>query len=245
MRVLGGLTAVFTAIVFVSLPGLALAANSEICQPRDDKQEASSVNSFFNQHLKGHEQYGFSRQLSGSAKARAKAFLEQRILDKKAELCADRLKLAEDIKSAPSRVTGGADCAGAVVVGLMDAYTTKLATTFDQNRRALLLLRDDHIKDLKRKLFDIAKGSAVEGTFRGQSLASAPQGVKFEWIKQEASRLAAEAHLIWGEAKPKENPLVMKNLVIAREAMVAKQERDAAKARYHTDGKLPAHCKMK
>lgn len=245
MRVLGGSTAVLlTAIVasFFSAHARAEGPTSEICQPRDDRQEAAAIQAYFTQNLKGHEQQGFSRALSGSVKAKAKAFLEQRILDKKAELCADRLKLVEDIKTTPSRVTGSTDCVNAMIVSLMDAYTKKTATTYDQNSRALGALRDEHLREVKRKLFDIAKGS-TNGV--DVSIARARQGAKFEWIKNEASKLAGEARTVWGEAKANVNPLVQKNLVIAREAMRAKKERDAMKARLHTDGKLPPGCKWK
>jgi hypothetical protein len=205
---------------------------------------AAAVDAFFVANLKEHDRYGFSRPLKDRARTQAKAYLDQRIIDKRAELCADHLKLTEDVKAAPAKYVTG-DCASAAVVTLMDAYMTKVANTFDENRRVLASLGDAHVNDLKLKLFGIAKGSTagLEGTAGGYPLASAPKEVKFEWLKQEASKLGAEAHAVWGGAA--QNPLVQRSLEFAREAARAKQERDSLKARYHTDGRLSPSCRLK
>jgi hypothetical protein len=108
-------------------------------------------------------------------------------------------------------------------------------------------LLNEHLKSVKLKLFDIVKGggSGLEGTFQGHALASAPQDLRFEWIKQQASKLGAEAHLVWGASNSEANPLIQRNMDIGREALRARQERDAAKARLRSDGKVPGSCKLK
>jgi len=235
-----------TALSFLlfEAPSRATDATPEICLPRDDHAESATLDAYFRQNLTEHERYGFSRPLKAKAWAKASAFLEQRLIDKRVELCADRLKLVEDIKAASSS-TSNSDCAGAVIVELLDGYMNKLASTFDGNRSALGALRDAHVNDLKLILFDIAKGSTngLEGTFGGYALIGAPKKVKFEWIKQEASKMGGEAHTVWGGAAPEMNPLVQKNLVFAREAMRVRQERDAAKVNFHSDGKPAASCR--
>lgn len=242
--------ALWAALILCLVPAQTRAQESgseDFCKIHDDKAEHKSVNSFFDQNLKEHKAYGFSRALAEDAKRKADAFLDQRILDKRAELCADRLKLAEDIKAAPSRVSGDSKCAGAMIVSLMTTYTNRLATTFDENRHMLGKLRDEHVKALKLKLFEIAKGSTdgVEGTFRGHAILAAPQEIKYEWLKLEATKMGQEAHKVWGEIDPKQNPLVNDNLAIAREAVRAKQERDQAKKKYWSDGTLPAGCSIR
>ena len=114
-------------------------------------------------------------------------------------------------------------------------------------RFAVRVIGLDHFRNIKMKLFDIARGSSsgLEGSYRGQPLGSASQEVRFEWIKQEASKLGSEAHAVWGAVGSAANPLVQRNAEIAREALRAKQERDAAKARLRSDGKLPSTCKLK
>ncbi|HEY8278265.1 MAG TPA: hypothetical protein VIH99_01490 [Bdellovibrionota bacterium] len=248
MGFLGISAALPAALWALFFPGPSLAADSspEVCKARDEMAVLATLDSYFNDNLKEHQRQGFARALQSTARSKAKAFLDQKILDKRAEFCADRLKLAEDIKAAPAKYTDSA-CAGAAVVGLLDRYTTKVAATFDENRKMLGALHDAHVHDIKLKLFDIAKGSTVglEGSFGGYPLVSAPKKVKFEWLKQEASKLGGEAHLVWGAVNAEKNPLVQENLQLAREAVKAKQERDSAKARFHTDGKPGANCKAK
>ena len=238
----------FAAIVLLSLASPALAANfsPEICQLHDEKSDAAIVDAYFVGNLKEHGLYGFSRPVRDSARSQAKAFFEQRISDRRAEICAARLKLAEDIKNAPAKYSTD-DCSAAAIVGLLDQYTTMVAGAYEQNRQALGTLLDAHLKDLKIKLFEIAKGSTagLNGNFSGYELASAPTEVRFEWLKQEASKLGGEANVVWGAASPDSNPLLHGSLVIAREAARAKQESDTAKVRFHTDGKPSPSCKLK
>ncbi|MGZ3657914.1 MAG: hypothetical protein ACXWR1_17725 [Bdellovibrionota bacterium] len=234
-------------MMLISLAPQALAGSTaEICQAHDDKADAVRIDAYFVSNLQEHGTQAFSRALRESARTQAKAFLDQRITDKRAELCAARLKLAEDIKSAGANYTT-ADCSAAAVVTLLDQYTTTVAAAFDQNRQALASLLSAHVKQLKLKLFDIAKGSTsgLEGNFGGVPLATAPKEIRFEWVKQEASKLGGEANVVWASASPDSNPLLQGSLVIAREAVHAKQERDAAKVRYHTDGRLSPSCKLR
>jgi hypothetical protein len=96
-------------------------------------------------------------------------------------------------------------------------------------------------------LYDIARGAAIGGdiNYKGYPLASMPNEIKLEWFKGEATKLVGEAQLAWGAAGPASNPLIQRNLAFAREALRAKQERDATKARLHVEGKAPAACKAK
>jgi hypothetical protein len=227
-------------------PAAPAPAATDVCQTRDDKADAAAVDSYFVAHLREHSQQPFARPLIADQRARAKSFLEQRIGDKRAEVCAARLKLAEDIKTAPAKYAT-AECGAAAVAGLIDEYAVKVAGTYKQNQQLLQRsLLAEHLKTLQKKLFEIARGSArVEGSFQGRSLASAPREVRFEWVKQEATRLGGEARVIWGAANPDANPLLQRNLIFAREAVRAKQELDSAKARYHTSGKLLPSCQPK
>lgn len=238
----------FAMIVALAHGPKALAAGSapDICSARDDKADAAAIDAYFAASLKEHAANAFSRPLADGARAQAKSFFEQRIADKRAEICAAHLKLVEDVKAAPGKFTT-ADCGSAAVVALLDQYLGKVAGTYDQNHQLMTALLNDHLNRVKLKLFDIARGStaSLDGTFQGQPLATASQEVKFEWIKQEASRLGAEAHLVWGFTNPNPNPLVQRNFEIAQEAARARQERDAAKARFHSDGKLAGSCKLK
>jgi hypothetical protein len=224
--------AALQAFSVISLAGHALAADPalELCQLRDDRADSASVSRFFDQTLKEHGRYAAFRPLKAKAATKAIAFLDQRILDRRSELCADRLKVAEGIKAAPAK----ANCAGAVLAGLLDGYAARVAAAYEGNRAMLATLRDDHARELKRKLFDIARGSneGLEGTYGGYALSAMPKEVRFEWLKQEASKLGGEAQQVWGAAEPDRNPLVQMNLSFAREALRARQERDAAKARF-------------
>jgi hypothetical protein len=223
------------------------SASPEICQPRDDKADSAAVDSYFVANLREHDSIPFVRPIKETVRGQAKTFLEQRIGDRRAELCAAHLKLAEDVKTAAGAYTT-ADCGAAAVVALFDQYLGKVSATNTQNLQQLGALLNAHVNALKLKLFDIAKGSTagIDGIqFQGQLLTGAPQEVKFEWIKQEASRLGAEAHVVWGATNPGANPLLLRNGVFAREAARAKLERDGAKVRFHSDGKLSASCKLK
>ena len=239
LRVVG-----LAAIALLSLAGTALAGGSgaEICRARDDNADTAFVDSFFVANLKEHELNSFSRPLKASARRQAKAFLDQRIADKRAELCAARLKLAVDIKSAATRYISG-DCAAAAVVTLMDGYAAMVTRTVDENGQMLQALRDAHLKDLTAKLFAIARGSTVgvEATLGGVPFAAAPQKARADWAKQEAPKLGLEANTIWGAS----SPLDRLTQVIAQEATLAKAERDAAKVRFRTSGKLSPTCKLK
>ncbi len=233
------------SLLFVG-PLLAAEPSPEICLPRDDRKESNLVAGFLEQTLLEHGQHGFSRPLKAKAKAGAIAFLEQRILDKRSEFCADLLKVAEGIKAAPTQ-NNNPSCAGAAIVELLDNYMSKVAVAFNENRTALAGLRDNHVRELKLILFDIARGSTagLDGSFGGYALIAAPKAVKFEWLKQEASKLGGEAQAAWGAAEPDRNPLVQQNLVFAREAARARQERDAARLRFHLEGKPNPICKPK
>lgn len=237
----GGL--VGAAIAFTSpLARAADAPSAEICQVLDEKASNAAVDAYFSTNLTEHAANSFSRPIRDSARAQAKAFLGQRVVDKRAELCAARLKLAQDIQAAAAKYATG-DCAAAAVVSLLDQYTTATATAYDLNRQALSGLLDSHLKQVKLKLFEIAKGSNVG--VDNPAIAAAPKEARFEWVKQEASKLGAEANVVWGAAGGASNPLVQASMVIAREAVRAKQERDAAKVRYHTDGTVSPSCKAK
>jgi hypothetical protein len=238
------LLAIALAFAIATTPARAAdSGTSEICQPLDERTGAAAVDSYFSANLTEHGANSFARPVRDAARAQARAFLGQRIADKRAELCAARLKVAQDIKASVAQYAT-ADCAGAAVVGLLDRYTTTSATAYDQNRQALSGLLDNHLKQIKVKLFEIAKGSnaGVDGA-AGAALASAPKEARFDWVKQEASKLGAEANVVWGAAGSASNPLVQASMAIAREAVRAKQERDSAKVRFHTDGRLSASCK--
>jgi hypothetical protein len=236
------------AILAISIAFSSSRAHaSELCNPRDDKADLSVVEKFFESSLREHAALPFSRTIKGQAQAKAKALFVQDIVDKKAELCADRLRLAEEIKLAPSQYAT-ADCASAAVVTLIDGYMRKVAGAYDGNVNKMAKHQAEHIRDLKLRLFEIAKGSTLglEGvTYRGYNLTSAPKEVKFEWIKSHASKLAGEAHKAWGAVEPKGHPLVQLNLVIAREAVRVRNEREQQKKNLGTDGKLAPSCKKK
>lgn len=232
------------AFAFVATPVRAAdSTGAEVCQTVDEKTTAAAVDSYFTANLTEHSANAFGRAVRDAARTQAKAFLGQRIADQRAELCAARLKLAQDIEASTARYAT-ADCSGAALVTLLDQYATSAATAYDQNRQALSSLLDAHLKSIKLKLFDIAKGSSagVDGA-TGAALAAAPKEARFDWVKSQASKLGAEANVVWGAAGSAANPLVQASMVIAREAAHAKQERDAAKVRYHTDGRLSASCK--
>lgn len=211
-----------------ALPSLA----SDLCQVRDEKSEKAAfaaLDAFYDQALKEHSAQAVSRSLVPQAKARARAVLEQRIFDKKTELCADRLKLAQDIKAAPSRWET-ADCAAAATVGLTETYMVKVAQAHEDNRNALAAHHRDHLNELKKRMLAVARS---------------PQAPGLEGIKQLATKLAAEAHRAWGASLPGQHPLVQENLSIAREAVRVRSERDSLKARFGTGEKMPESCKPK
>ncbi len=227
------------AIFIIAQPTLARAA--DFCQARDDKAEVEAVDKFFESTLREHGQQAYSRTLKTQAKAKAKALLEQNILDKKTQICADHLKLAEDVRNEPKH-WATADCSSAAVVSLVDGYMRKVAQAYDENQKAMATQQREHLQDLKLRLFEIAKGST---TGVDQAVANAPKNTKFEWIKQQATKLASEAHRAWGGVDPEKNPLVQQNLGIAREAVRAKGQRDALKTQFRTDGRLAASCVRK
>lgn len=236
--------------LFFALARAASAATpssqQEFCQNHDDSAETAEVDRYFLAQMKEHQRFGFSQPIGNWARVQAKAFFEQRILDKRAEICAERLKIVEEIKSAPSK-WNNANCASAVVVGLLDQYMNKIAGAFDENRRLLTSLRDKHVQQLMLKLFEVARGSpsVADSTLGGIPGTSASKETRFEWVKQEASKLGAEAQSAWGALNPEKNPIIQTNLALAREAVRARQERDAAKARYRTDGRLPPGCRAR
>lgn len=233
------------AIFIAFLSSSAVASN--ICDPRDDKADLAIVERFFESSLREHAPLPFARAIKDQSVAKAKALLVQDIIDKKAELCAERLRLVEEIKKAPSRYVTG-DCAAAAVVSLLDAYMRKVAGSYDGNVTKMAKHQSEHIKDLRLRLFEVAKGSTMgleNVRHRGYPLPSAPKEVRFDWIKAQASKLAGEAHKAWGAVDPGNHPLVQLNLVIAREAVRARNERDQQKKALRTDGKLSPSCKKK
>lgn len=244
---LRGLGFFFCLAISAELASSDASAAPEICQYREDKGDASSLDAFLVASLKEHELYPFSRPLKAQARAGARNFLDQRIGDKLAEACAEHLKVAEEIKALPPRFHA-ADCAGAATVVLLDGYVKRVKGIYEENRRIMDGMHDQHLHGLKLRLFELARGS-IAGMDRvavsGVPFASLSKDRKFEWIKQEASKLGAEAHLVWGRVGADSNPLVQKNLLFAQEATRAKQELSSARARYRTDGKLGAHCKAK
>jgi hypothetical protein len=232
-------------IAFALSSPLARAADSstaEICQTFDEKATNAAVDAYFSANLSEHAANAFSRPLREAARAQAKAFLGQRVVDKRAELCAARLKLAQDIKAIAAKYAT-ADCAGAAMVAALDAYSIAAATAYEQNRQVMSGLLDNHLGKLKLKLFEIAKGSSAG--VDSPIFATAPSAARFEWVKLEASKLGAEANVVWGASGNAANPLVRAIMTIAREAVRARQERDAVKVHYHTDGKLSASCRVK
>ncbi len=223
----------------------ALAA--DLCNSRDDKQDLQALEKYFEASLKRHGELPFARPLKSQASAKAKAFQVQDLTDKRAELCADRLRLAEEIKKAPSQYETG-ECGAAAVVTLLDSYMRKVAAAYDSNAQKLNSYQKDHLKALKLRLFEIAKGSTIglEGVAsNGVAIANAPKEVKYEWIKSQASMLAKEAHVAWGAVDPAKNPLVQLNHILAREAVRARNEREKQKVELRTDGKMPSYCKKK
>jgi hypothetical protein len=222
----------------------------DFCQVKDEKPILGKLDAFFTTTLREHAQQAFSRQLKARSTQKARSLLEQNILDRKVQLCADKLKLANDIRNEPAHWDRG-DCAAAAVVGLVDAYMRKVAQAYDDNRQAINTQQKEHLRDLKHGLFEIAKTIAkgaptgLEGTISGAPLEQAPKNLKYEWVKLQASKLAGEAHRAWGAVDAEKNPLVQENLVIAREAVRARNERESTKAKFRSDGKLPASCVRK
>lgn len=230
-------------IVFFSSSALAAA----LCDPRDDKADLVIVERFFETSLREHAALPFARAIKEQSVAKGKALLVQDIVDKKAELCADRLRLAEEIKKAPGRYDTAA-CGSAAVVSLFDGYMRKVAAAYDGNVTKMAKHQAEHIRELRRRLFEVAKGSTLgleNVRHRGYSLPGAPKEVRFDWIKAQASKLAGEAHKAWGAVDQAKHPLVQLNLAIAREAVRARNERDQQKKALGTDGKLPPSCKKK
>jgi hypothetical protein len=232
--------------IFLIVPG-SLARADDFCQARDDKAEIEGVDKFFETTLRDHGTRAYARNLKAQVKTKAKGLLVEKFQDTKKQLCADHLQLAADIKSEPAHWSG-ADCASFAVVGLVDTYMRKVATTYDANQKELTTQQNAHLQELKRLLFEIAKGSSagLEGiSFQGYAIASAPKNVKFEWIKQEATKLAAEAHRAWGGVEPGKNPLVQQNLVIGREAIRARAQRESLRRQLGSPERQPASCVRK
>lgn len=236
------------AIFAILIAFLCTPAHAEdLCAARDDKGDLAAVEKFFDSALKEHQGIDFSRTIKQQSLAKARAFYLQDIVDRKTELCADRLRLAEDIKKAPAQYATG-DCAAAAVVSLADSYMHKVASAYDANVTKMSKLQGEHIRDLKLGLFAIAKGSTrglETVNVSGASLPGAPREARFDWVKGQASKLAPEVHLAWGAVRPQEHPLVQLNLAIAREAVAAKRQRDALRARFHSDGHMPTGCRKK
>jgi hypothetical protein len=230
-EIMSALGAIVVMVAFI--PAALGDTTPDVCQTHDEKAEAASVDSYVISNLSEHLKYGFSQALVGNARSEAKSFFLQHISDKRTEICAAHLKLAEDLKTAISP-KASASCGAAAVAGLLGDYANQVATTYEQNRQTLTTLLNAHLQSLKGQLFEIARGSTAG--LSGTSIANASQDTKFEWIKQEASKMGSEAHVAWGAANSDSNPLVQQNLAIGREATRAGQEYAAAKARLRALG---------
>lgn len=237
--------AAFLAIFMIAPASLAHA--SDFCLPRNDKQKIDTVERYFDTSLQAHEKRTFARPMIRKFKDRAKTILVQKILDKQSQICGDQLKLVEDLKNEPKHWTSG-ECASDATIGVMDAYMKKIAQYFDENQKELLAQQNEHMHDLRAPLIEIAKGSSVglEGvTVKGQPIASVSKEARMAWVKEEAERLVTEAKTAWGSKGPEKNPMVLQNMVIAREAIRARNERDSLKTRLRADGVLASSCVRK
>jgi len=234
------IAAYLAIFIFVVEP---CARGEELCQTKDERVEFAALAAFFDSTLREHGRQTFSRPLLEQSKSRAKILLEQKILDKKIELCADHLALVEEIKNEPKQWANG-DCAAAAVVFRFSAYTLKVAQAFEANQKAIRALHGDHLRQLKLQLYEVAKGTStgLEGSFAGYALSSAPTNIRFEWIKTQATRLSGEAHRAWGIQNPEKNPLVQNNRAIFREMVRARDERDSMMKQLRTDGKISPSC---
>lgn len=196
-----------------------------ICSSVNSQIEDSLLQNYTNSVMEAHGQYPFARGLKNDLQKQAKAFMDQRLLDQRAELCAIKLQLAERIKS-----SGSAGCARSAE--FLGPYMQKAAQVYDNNKKTIQALHDESVKALKKKLFEIATGSTsgLEGiTYKGQPLLGAAREVKYEWLKEVAGQLGGEVHRAWGIFEAEKNPLMQLNADFAREAIEAKKEADAAK----------------
>ena len=238
------------AIGSSALPMPARASEApllEICRARDEKTDSKAIDDYFIANLKEHEKFSFSRPLRDRARGQARAFYVQRVVDKRSEICAGRLKLTEDIKLAPSRYVTG-ECGAAAVLQLFEQFMTRTALAYDENQKLINSFGDAHINEIKLKLFYIAKGSTagLEGVIFGSvPLVSASKEQRFEWVKQEATKLGGEVNAVWGSASQDRNPLLRLNMLIAHEAVKAKHEHDALKQQFRVDSKILSTCKLK
>lgn len=214
---------------FISLAIASPAFSAGFCDGKDDKAAIAALDAYFDASLKVHAQHEFSRSLKSEAKRRARALLEEKMLDREVELCADRLKLAEDISAQPAKWER-AECAVAKNIELIEAYAQKVQTSAEENRKLITAYEHEHLRTLKKRLFAVIRGI--------------PRS-RYEWIKEQATILASEARRAWGATEPAKNPLVQQNQGISQEAERANTELAAARKQLDPDGKPPQNCRPK
>jgi hypothetical protein len=187
--------------------------------------EAGLLQTYLESVFTVHSQYPFAQGLKVDMEKKAKMFLDQRLLDRRAELCSSKLQLEQSLQG-----LGGTLCTRAA--DFLGPYMQKAAAAYDSNRAGIQALHEESIALLKKKLFEIASGSTVglEGvSYQGQPLLTAPRELKIAWLKEVASQLGTETHKAWGLVDGDKNPLLQLNTDFAREALEAKKDSESAR----------------